>query len=99
MKERLNGPRGYSRAREEASADGGGDSTYFVRVVEDRPYFPRLNVDPANQQQVIDLIRGTCDEENVSLLMVTHATDVAEQFSRVDRLDEINRVLLTANQG
>ena len=51
MKERLNGPRGYSRAREEASADGGGDSTYFVRVVEDRPYFPRLNVDPANQEE------------------------------------------------
>lgn len=49
MEERLSGPRGYVRAREEALA--AGDSTYFVRVVEDRPYFPRLNVDPANQEE------------------------------------------------
>jgi putative ABC transport system ATP-binding protein len=60
---------------------------------------PTANVDPANQQQVIDLIRGTCDEENVALLMVTHAMEVAEQFSRVDRLDDINRILSDANQG
>ena len=53
---------------------------------------PTASVDPANQQQVIDLIRGTCDEENVALLMVTHATEVAEQFDRVDRLDDINRI-------
>lgn len=53
---------------------------------------PTASVDQANQQQVIDLIRGTCDEENVALLMVTHATEVAEQFDRVDHLDEINRV-------
>ena len=49
MEERLSGPRGYKRAREEALA--AGDSTYFVRAVEDRPYFPRLNVDPANQEE------------------------------------------------
>lgn len=53
---------------------------------------PTANVDPSNQQQVIDLIRGTCDEENVALLMVTHAMEVADQFKRVDRLDEINRI-------
>lgn len=53
---------------------------------------PTANIDPSNQQQVIDLIRGTCDEENVSLLMVTHAMEVADQFKRVDRLEEINRL-------
>lgn len=53
---------------------------------------PTANVDPSNQQQVIDLIRGTCDEENVTLLMVTHTMEVADQFSRVDRLEEINRI-------
>lgn len=53
---------------------------------------PTANVDPSNQQQVIDLIRGTCDEENVALLMVTHAMEVADQFGRVDRLEEINRI-------
>lgn len=53
---------------------------------------PTANVDPANQQKVIDLIRETCREENVSLLMVTHATEVSDQFDRVDRLDDINRL-------
>ena len=38
---------------------------------------PTASVDQANQQQVIDLIRGTCDEENVALLMVTHAAEVS----------------------
>ena len=53
---------------------------------------PTANVDPANQQHIVDLIRDTCREENVTLLMVTHATEVAQQFERVDRLDEINQV-------
>jgi putative ABC transport system ATP-binding protein len=58
---------------------------------------PTANIDPSNQQQVIDLIRGTCDEENVALLMVTHAMEVADQFKRVDRLDDINRVQATTS--
>lgn len=57
---------------------------------------PTANVDPANQQQIVDLIRNTCREEQVSLLMVTHATEVSEQFERVDRLDEINRAVAQA---
>ena len=68
-----------------------------ARALANRPRLlladePTANVDPANQQQVIDLIRGTCDEEHVALLMVTHATEVSRQFSRVDRLEEINRI-------
>ncbi len=53
---------------------------------------PTANVDPANQQMIVDLIRDTCREENISLLMVTHANEVAAQFKRVDRLDEVNHV-------
>lgn len=53
---------------------------------------PTANVDPANQQQIVNLIRDTCREESVSLLMVTHAQEVAEQFDRVDRLDDVNQV-------
>lgn len=60
---------------------------------------PTANVDPANQQDVIDLIRGTCAEENVSLLVVTHAMEVANQFDRVDRLEEINQALATIGQA
>ncbi len=54
---------------------------------------PTANVDPKNQQQIVDLIRSTCEQERVALVMVTHAVEVAEQFDRVDRLESLNRVL------
>ena len=53
---------------------------------------PTANVDPSNQQQIVDLIRQTCREEDVTLLMVTHAMEVSGQFDRVDRLEEVNQV-------
>lgn len=53
---------------------------------------PTANIDPRNQQNIIDLIRETCREEGVSLVLVTHSQEVAGQFERVDRLEEINRV-------
>ena len=52
---------------------------------------PTANVDSANQQGIIDLVRESCREENVTLLLVTHAPEVAQQFSRLVRLEEINR--------
>ena len=54
---------------------------------------PTANVDPKNQQQIVDLIRDTCREEKIALLMVTHSMDVANQFDRIDKLEEINRVV------
>ena len=54
---------------------------------------PTANVDVGNQQQVIDMLRGTCKEEGVALTLVTHAPEVAKQFQRVDRLTEINLVV------
>ncbi len=53
---------------------------------------PTANIDPRNQQKIVDLIRDTCGEEGVSLIIVTHSMEVASQFQRVDRLEEINRV-------
>ena len=53
---------------------------------------PTANIDPRNQQKIVDLICQTCREENVSLVLVTHSTEVAGQFARVDRLEEINQV-------
>lgn len=53
---------------------------------------PTANVDAGHQQQILDLIRETCREENVALIIVTHAHEVADQFSRVDRLEEFNLV-------
>ena len=52
---------------------------------------PTANVDPANQDLILSLIRDTCRENRVTLLMVTHAMEVAEQFDRVDRLQDFNR--------
>lgn len=54
---------------------------------------PTANIDPRNQQTIIDLIRGTCREENIALILVTHSMEVANQFDRIVRLDEINRTL------
>ena len=53
---------------------------------------PTANIDPRNQQKIVDLICETCREEKVSLVLVTHSTEVAGQFQRIDRLEEINQV-------
>ena len=52
---------------------------------------PTANVDVANQQTVLQLLRDSCRENNVSLLLVTHAQDVAAQFERVEKLSDFNR--------
>lgn len=69
-----------------------------ARALANRPRLlladePTANIDPRNQQTIIDLIRTTCKEENIALILVTHSMEVANQFSRVVPLDEINRTL------
>lgn len=54
---------------------------------------PTANVDAANQQTILELIRDSCRENNVSLLLVTHAPEVASQFERVEKLAEFNRLV------
>jgi putative ABC transport system ATP-binding protein len=54
---------------------------------------PTANIDPAHQQQVIDLLREVCRAENVAMLLVTHADEVARQFDRVEHLEGLNRVV------
>lgn len=73
----------------------------IARALANRPALlladePTANVDPANQQVIIDLIRDTCREEDISLLMVTHSMEVARQFDRVVQLNEINQVQATS---
>jgi putative ABC transport system ATP-binding protein len=68
-----------------------------ARALANRPRLlladePTANIDPANQQKIVDLIRETALEEKISLVMVTHSTEVASQFDRVDQLDEINEL-------
>ena len=54
---------------------------------------PTANIDPAHQQQVIDLLRGACEKENVAMLLVTHSPEVSEQFDRIEYLEKINRAV------
>jgi len=68
-----------------------------ARALANRPQLiladePTANVDVSNQQQIIDLLRETCQEENVALIIVTHASDVAQQFGRIEYLEKINQV-------
>lgn len=52
---------------------------------------PTANVDVANQDNVLKLLREACTEGQVSLLLVTHSPDVAGQFTRVEKLSDFNR--------
>ena len=53
-----------------------------ARALANRPKLlladePTANVDSGHQQQILDLLRETCREENVSLVLVTHSPLVA----------------------
>src|SRR5436190_2455619 len=68
-----------------------------ARALANRPSLlladePTANIDPRNPQKIVDLIRDSCREEKVSLIIVTHFLEVASQFERVDKLEEINRI-------
>lgn len=69
-----------------------------ARALANRPKLlladePTANVDAGHQQQIIDLLRETCREENVTLVLVTHTPEVARQFDRVQKLEELNRAV------
>lgn len=69
-----------------------------ARALVNRPVLlladePTANIDPAHQQAVIDLLREVCRTENVAMLLVTHSSEVANQFERVVHLEELNRVV------
>jgi putative ABC transport system ATP-binding protein len=75
-----------------------------ARALANRPKLiladePTANVDAGHQQQIVELLRETCQEEKVALLIVTHNMEVARQFSRVDRLEDFNLVLKKPSSG
>jgi len=72
-----------------------------ARALVNRPVLlladePTANIDPAHQQQVIDLLCEVCRGENVAMLLVTHADEVANQFDRVEHLEQLNRAIAAA---
>ena len=69
-----------------------------ARALANRPRLlladePTANIDPANQQKIVDLLRDCCNEEGIAMLLVTHSMQVAEQFDRLERLEEMNRAI------
>ena len=52
---------------------------------------PTASVDLGNQNLILELIRDTCAENKVSLLLVTHAPEVASLFDRVEKLSDFNK--------
>jgi putative ABC transport system ATP-binding protein len=52
---------------------------------------PTASIDAAHKQQVVDLLKRTCQEQAVALLVVTHDPEVARQFPRRLELAEFNR--------
>jgi putative ABC transport system ATP-binding protein len=52
---------------------------------------PTASIDTAHQEQVIDLLRDACREQEAALLVVTHAPEVAGRFPRRLRLEDFNR--------
>src|SRR4051812_24894265 len=69
-----------------------------ARALVNRPVLlladePTADIDPAHQQQGIDLLREVCRAEKVAMLLVTHSDEVAGQFERVEHLEKINRVM------
>ena len=71
--------------------------TAVARALVNRPKVmladePTASIDARHQQQVLDLVRDTCREESVALVVVTHAAEVSAQFPRIERLEELNKV-------
>ncbi len=54
---------------------------------------PTANVDAANQQQIIDLLRERCAADRIALILVTHTPEVAQQFDRVENLEDLNQAV------
>ena len=74
-----------------------------ARALANRPKLlladePTANVDAGHQQQVLDLLREACREEDVALVLVTHTPEVARQFERVDSLEDFNKVTASADK-
>jgi ABC-type lipoprotein export system ATPase subunit len=73
-----------------------------ARALANRPVLlladePTANVDPAHQQQVIDLLRSACEREKIAMLLVTHSPEVSQQFERVEQLENVNRAAVAAS--
>src|SRR6185436_19075275 len=57
---------------------------------------PTANVDIGHQEVILKMIRETCAEQKVALLMVTHSLDIARRFDRVEEIGKLNKPKVSA---
>ena len=84
------------RAADLLASVGQQQRVAVARALANRPRViladePTASIDTAHQDQVIDLLTTTCAEQDVALLVVTHAPEVAARFPKQLRLDDFNR--------
>lgn len=68
-----------------------------ARALANRPQLvladePTGNLDKLRAKESLNLIREICRESGASLLLVSHDTKVLNQFERVEKLSEVNRI-------
>lgn len=51
---------------------------------------PTANLDPVNSDSVIKIIRSLCEENKISLILVSHELDIVSKFQNVRKFSEIN---------
>lgn len=57
---------------------------------------PTANVDIGHQEVILKMIRETCAEQKVALLIVTHSPDIARRFERVEEIGKLNKPKVSA---
>lgn len=72
-----------------------------ARALANRPKLlladePTASVDAKNQQAIIELLKKTCAAEQVAMIIVTHAPEIAAQFDRIVPLEELNLAVQAA---
>ncbi len=70
----------------------------IARAIANKPQLlladePTASVDAANKETILNLISTVCRENQISLLTVTHDTEITRRFDRVAPLKEFNKVL------
>lgn len=84
-----------------AMSVGEQQRTAVARALVNQPVLlladePTANIDPGHQQQVVDMLREVCVQQQVAMLMVTHSPEVSDQFDNVVALEDLNRVVQAA---
>lgn len=71
-----------------------------ARALANRPRLvladePTANLDRKHALEAVELIQSTCRQNGAALLLVSHDAEVVGRFQRVEKLADLNRVLVS----